>query len=400
MTNKILFVLTFLIHSFLYSQNVGTDYCGPYTISQPIVYNNIHNTTISGLEITNPNGHCIILNNCSNIIIENCLLKEASGNAVNIENSNGITVTNCNMESVSTGVYVQGQSSQIQVLYNTCKNVNGPFPRGQLTQFNGVSGTGNKINYNVAENIIEDSYPEDIINIYNSNGTAADPIQIKGNWIRGGGPSTSGGGILIGDNGGSYTTVEDNILVNPGQYGLAVAGGNNMILLNNTVFGEQNYFTNVGLYVWDQYQSSCSYITVSGNQVNWTHADGYSNNAWDGNNCGVITDWDNNTWNANIDDSILPNVIDNCNSLGVVDMFQNEFTFFPNPTDGLFSIKFEELQDNITIQVLSVLGQVVQKENFQNTNQIRLHINQSSGIYFVKIIDSKNRQNIMRVIKQ
>ncbi len=305
-------VLLFLVNFILCAQNPGTAYCGPYNTSEPIVLNDIHDTTITGLEITNPDGHCIRLNNCTNITIENCFLRDASGNGVNVENSSNITVTNCSMESIATGVYVQGQSSQIQVLYNTCVNVNGPFPRGQLTQFNGVSGENNKINYNVAENFLGESYPEDIINVYKSNGTADSPIEIKGNWIRGGGPSSSGGGILVGDNGGSYTTVEDNILVNPGQYGLAIAGGENMKLLNNTVFAEQKDFNNVGLYVWNQYDPACGNHTVSGNSVNYTKADGTKNNAWNGNNCGEIIGWDDNEWGADIDASILPEVIDRC----------------------------------------------------------------------------------------
>jgi len=62
---------------------------------------------------------------------------------------------------------------------------------------------------------------------------------VRGNWIRGGGPSTSGGGINIGDYGGSYQITENNILVNPGQYGIGISGGNNMIMRNNKVYGKK-----------------------------------------------------------------------------------------------------------------------------------------------------------------
>lgn len=64
-----------------------------------------------------------------------------------------------------------------------------------------------------------DKVIRDAINLYKSNGIAGDPIQVIGNRIRGGGPSTSGGGIMTGDQGGSYILVSI-ILVNPGSTAL------------------------------------------------------------------------------------------------------------------------------------------------------------------------------------
>ena len=57
-------------------------------------------------------------------------------------------------------------------------------------------------------------------------------------------------------------------------------------------------FFNVGLYVWDQYNSNCRNITVRGNWVNWTKKDGTVAGAWNGNNCGTIEGWSDNAWQA------------------------------------------------------------------------------------------------------
>ena len=191
-------------------------------------------------------------------------------------------------------------------------NMQGPMPRGQFVQFISCYGAGNSIMSNKFENILGSSNPEDAINIFQSNGTSASPITIAYNWIRGGGPSTTGGGIALGDGGGSsYQTAFENILVNPGQYGIAIAAGTVMSILNNQIYAAQAPFTNVGTFAWNQYASTsgCSVTTISGNVVNFTAAGGYQNSSWDGGNCGAISGWSANTWGANITASILPATI-------------------------------------------------------------------------------------------
>ncbi|MFW5700948.1 MAG: T9SS type A sorting domain-containing protein, partial [Cyclobacteriaceae bacterium] len=100
---------------------------------------------------------------------------------------------------------------------------------------------------------------------------------------------------------------KDNILVNPGQYGIAIAGGSSVQLIDNSIYGKQQSFTNVGLYVWNQDTSvSCANHIIAGNRVNWTNNNGKKNPSWNANNCGTIAGWDNNIWNANISSDILP----------------------------------------------------------------------------------------------
>lgn len=196
---------------------------------------------------------------------------------------------------------------------NKVLNVQGPMARGQFVQFNGVNGGGNKVICNEGESILGEGKPEDAINMFNSNGIATDPILIRGNKIKGGGPSRSGGGIMTGDGTGSYMIVQDNILVDPGQYGVAVAGGHDIKLLNNKIYAKQAPWTNVGLYIWDQYNSNCNNITVEGNEVNWTHRDGFQNPMWNGQNCGTQPNWSlKNTPYAKFGPEILDETIEFC----------------------------------------------------------------------------------------
>jgi parallel beta-helix repeat protein len=280
----------------------------PYSISNPIVLDGKSNMTINYLEITNPNGHCIKLSNCSNITIQYCKLGPSKGEGVYLSNCSNITVRDCTMEYVESGV-VADVGKSIQVIYNDIKNVQGPMPRGQLVQFGNICGAGSSISYNVGENILGQSNPEDAISLYMSNGTSASPIQVVGNKIRGGGPSTSGGGIMSGDMGGSYVDVKDNILVNPGQYGLTVSSGNDINISNNKIFSAQSSCSNIGLSAYKQYNISTYNITISNNAVNFTNKDGGLNDMWNANNCGTVTGWSTNYHDATLNASILPDVI-------------------------------------------------------------------------------------------
>ena len=249
--------------------------------SDPLVIDGKVDLTISGLEIVNPKGNGITIRNSKRIRIEGCKIGPCLGEAVNIYACEGVTVSRNRFESVSTGVYAL-DSRHIEVTRNRCLNVQGPFPRGQLAQFDKVTGEGNRITDNLALNLPGKSNPEDAINVYKSSGTADDPIQVIGNRIRGGGPSGSGGGIMTGDSGGAYIVVKDNLLIDPGQYGIAIAGGHHIQIIDNKVFGRKQPFTNVGIYVWNQSKAPSHDHTVKGNQVRWFNKGGSENPCWDG----------------------------------------------------------------------------------------------------------------------
>ncbi|OOQ57104.1 right-handed parallel beta-helix repeat-containing protein [Mucilaginibacter pedocola] len=276
-----------------------------YTPSKPLKLVGQHDKVISGLDIAGDTLDCIELNNCRNITVKNCRFRASKKNGVIILSSRNVKVVDCYFENLASGVYAV-ECKQVNVSHNRFKNIQGPFPRGQFVQFDEVTGAGNKINHNSGENLPGQSAPEDAINVFKSSGTAVSPIEVIGNRIRGGGPSTIGGGIMLGDNGGAYIIAKDNILVNPGQYGMAIAGGNHITIINNSIYGKQQPFTNVGLYIWNQSKLGCELNTISGNRVNFTKANGQPNHSWNNGNCGKVQGWETNQLNAKIDSTILP----------------------------------------------------------------------------------------------
>ena len=131
--------------------------------------------------------------------------------------------------------------------------------------------------------------------MYQSGGTASDPILIARNKFNGGGPSGSGAGMQLGDDGGSYIVAEDNILVNPPAVGLGMAGGHDITYRNNKVYSAndpQRYFTNVGLTAGRIYNpdtgvgtppGKCYNITIENNAITFWQAANWNNNgapAW------------------------------------------------------------------------------------------------------------------------
>ncbi len=254
--------------------------------SEPMHVSNQSDVVIENVRFENIDGIAINITGSNNITVRNCFFNKATEEAINIEGSANITVENCLINGVTTGIYAM-QSKTIIIRNNQFVNVRQRSygGRGQFVQFNGVSGDGNVIENNRGENFLDESNPEDLISMFNSSGTAESPISIRNNMFRGGGPSSSGGGIMTGDYGGSYQIVENNTLLDPGQYGIASAGGNNISLINNKIYAKQQPFTNNPLYVWAQAGASCSDIYVMGNRVNWIDKNGEKNGGWDSESC-------------------------------------------------------------------------------------------------------------------
>lgn len=302
----------------------------------PLDLRGARNRVLSGLRISNPNGPCIRLRDSQNIKILNSQIGPCKGSAIELHQSSKVEISGNligpalsgpsvfgrqvtdlqihrnQVQGGSSSIYIEIGSS-VQVHHNRFFNVQGPFPRGQFVQFNEVRGPKNQISCNVGENQLGKSYAEDAINLFKSAGSPDSYIEIYGNKIKGGGPSSSGGGIMTGDGGDSFfINVRRNILVDPGQYGIAAAGGHTINIFENLVKARSQPFTNVGLYVWDQYNSSCNNISVFSNFVNWVNKEGHSNPLWNHGNCGDVGGWDSNDSSLELQDSILDLKIPGC----------------------------------------------------------------------------------------
>jgi hypothetical protein len=285
------------------------------------------NAFAPGSKVSSSEGPCLTFNGLRDAIIENVVIGPCAGNGIELFDSHNVTLRSIAISGTAqSGIYifesssisveessisggVSGvyavSSSGVRVSCNTIENPRGPVPRGQLVQFDKVTGKGNEISCNVGRNAPGQGEPEDAISLYQSQGTPQSPILVSNNLVVGGGPSESGGGIMLGDNGGSNQVAEGNDLVDPGQYGVAVASGERMTIRNNRVYARAQAFTNVGISVWNQYPHACRDIAVEGNAVKWQSKTGRANPYWNGGNCGPVAGIASNNFRAPLDPTTM-----------------------------------------------------------------------------------------------
>lgn len=160
-----------------------------------------------------------------------------------------ITISKNTIHNVSSGALADRALNPIEFSYNTVYDVRGPFPRGQMVQFAGVSGAAgqSKIIGNVSDKqraTIKTTY-EDHINLYQSSGSAAHPILIACNKLRGSATAndlttrqntSNGSGIMVGDNGGGWVDVRSNVIVYTPNTGVGVAGGSHVNVSGNLIY--------------------------------------------------------------------------------------------------------------------------------------------------------------------
>jgi len=141
---------------------------GSLTASGPVTVT-ANNQVVKDLYITNATGNGINCDGYSGVVIRNCVIKYAGGYGIYLANSlnanishinilhtgapdtgigsdsnrNGIfvylsdnaTISHILSTAPSTGIYCQGSAAP-HLSYIKCVNPHGPFPRGQLAQFN------------------------------------------------------------------------------------------------------------------------------------------------------------------------------------------------------------------------------------------------------------------------
>jgi hypothetical protein len=256
--------------------------------------------------LTRPVSGPIRLNGCSDVVIENRTFKDLGPDveAIHLENCHRVTIRDNDFARVAQAITAVN-STDIRVEWNRYQDILGPHPRVGLHRANFVQFDKVHGGY-IGNNKGRGGDTEDIVNLHASDGTPTEPLYVEDNHFEGADwTSESGSGIALGDGGSAHTIARNNILLNPGQVGIFIAGGTNNAILDNVVYGEQRALSNVGIYVWNQSGSACSGHEVRGNKVRWYRADGEANPAWDPGNCGTVAGWLTNDWSAILDPTKL-----------------------------------------------------------------------------------------------
>ncbi len=156
-------------------------------------------------------------------------------------------------------------------------------------------------------------------------------------------------------------------------------------------------------------------LNCSNNELSCLNAKNGNNNnqsfiADNNSNLTCIT-VDNVTWSVtnwtNIDSqtSFSIDCMDFCSSslsasIDEVELINNHFFAYPNPTNGQLTIDLNEFSTNINVILCNSLGQIVYYKAFENSDQISFEIDIPKGVYFLRLdIDSREGKTI-KIIKQ
>jgi hypothetical protein len=74
------------------------------------------------------------------------------------------------------------------------------------------------------------------------------------------------------------------------------------------------------------------------------------------------------------------------------EFLENEFSLYPNPNKGSFTIEFKELSNNFSVEVYDVSGKTIYENSYEQSSNLIQVINldhPTSGIYFVNIKSDK-----------
>ncbi|MGD0460896.1 MAG: PA14 domain-containing protein [Tepidisphaeraceae bacterium] len=252
----------------------------PVTIDDSIIRGAgllIHNT-IAGAQLTVEDSSGYGLNPNVAGVSKGDFLYALDAASVDVEHN---LVDNVGGYGIDVRGFVGTGSQTIKILYNQIENADGRYSNGSggyedagdptphaIILSNIQSVPGIEIGWNQIINQPGQSYVNDVINIYDTSGTAASPIQVHDNYIDGlysPDPDTtydSGSGIITdGETGSSetaYVDIHDNQVVATGNGGICIAAGHDVSIYDNRVIssgilpdGNSFYSSYVGMYIQD-----------------------------------------------------------------------------------------------------------------------------------------------------
>ena len=87
--------------------------------------------------------------------------------------------------------------------------------------------------------------------------------------------------------------------------------------------------------------------------------------------------------------------------LGVPDTsFRKNLIAYPNPVKKSVTVELGFVHNNVNVSIYNLLGQVVAKQDFKNTNKIEMELDAAAAVYFMKITSETGQATILRLIKE
>ena len=259
------------------------------------------NVTIQGIEIRNYIDNGIFFSGGQNVILRRLTIKDSgSGDgemhaAIRLNNIENITITDNFITRVTSGILHTDCTGPVLIRDNSGVNIGRNF-----IQLDKCQGSNIEISYNAMERVGDYLRGEandvvDWISLYKSSGTPESPIIVKFNRARGHGNDKYGSFIMLGDGGGANQVAMGNVGVNPGQVGIGIAGGQNITVIENTLYSREWEFSNVAFYSANYSEPfPCDHHLVRDNRSFWIKGSiRQQNNIWTDTMCDPVHFEDN-----------------------------------------------------------------------------------------------------------
>lgn len=109
-----------------------------------------------------------------------------------------------------------------------------------------------------------------------------------------------------------------------------------------------------------------------------------------------------NNWNSMYEFHIFGDILNAENAPSAINDKQNqEFKVFPNPASVYFSIKLDEMAENLSVQVIDLNGKVVLENNFTNISETQISAQSlKNGVYYVRLSSDKEVYQTQKLIIQ
>ncbi len=383
---------------------------------------NISNNSGSGLHFKWQITDLRIYNNTINNNLEGGITFEPSANPDSII----ITGNEINDNLINGGIYIPTQlgSKRVLIQNNTIKNNKGSIGAGihlsggyitikcnSIINNEASSRAGGiyitysdepntyKINNNYfRENTSDESFAIEIASTYN---TYTCPVYINNNIFIQNRPLANYGTVLLLS--GRYTTITFSI--------------NNNLFIENSGYSSIKVTNFVGsIYSNNFINNNVTYDLINGNDIGHNEVDAM-NNYWGTIEESVIgnhiIDWtDNSSLSVvnylpilNTPNSSILNVSNlDCSqidTLSIINEVNNNLTFievFPNPSDGI--LNFRNIKEESTVEIYNITGQLIYKTFIEDSNQTIDLSGKEKGLYFIRIVSSKNEMSQGRIIIQ
>lgn len=234
----------------------------------------------------------LLIQNVIGIGVDPRILNKARGKFLTASAVNSMDVNHCSMQGVSFGVFLQDSTpTYLNISNNIATDMDDRASDGnggsllyrpqlghfvQIGEVKAISGA--TIAWNEVINTPAQASVEDIISVYDSSGgSASAALQIHDNYLQGAfsaGSSDYTGGGIITDGGSddpqqadSFVDIYNNQVVQTANYGIAIASGHDIKVMNNRVVScgkdkSGNWLASTwgnGYAMWNGYDTSQYY---------------------------------------------------------------------------------------------------------------------------------------------